>query len=195
MVLILGDHGRHEAEGATDIARQIGHFMSPLFIWLDDSLRLSPSFQPHTVDQIASQVDIAPTILAMNGLTPPLAPFVGRDLSCLFSGVCMNDNRAYLSSVYDDLIGLVDQSGIWTFSFRRGRLTHADLDLGGGEAVAAELDSQAAQQARAMTGLYLTSNFAIERNRVWSWQALAEKLQGRPMTQSRGIVGSNESPQ
>ncbi|WHZ15361.1 MAG: hypothetical protein OJF52_002205 [Nitrospira sp.] len=188
IVLILGDHGRHETEGRTDLERQVGHFMSPLFIWLDDSLRQSRTFRPRSVEQVASQVDVAPTILAVNGLTPPLSPFVGRDLSCLFSGPCLDDNRAYLSSVYDDLIGLADHNGIWLYSFRRGLLTSADLDLREGAGRPAGLDPHAPPPVRAMAGLYLASNFAIEHNRVWFPHGVAEQLRNLPPPQDPGIA-------
>lgn len=188
IVLILGDHGRHEMEGRTDLERQVGHFMSPLFIWLDDSLRQPRTFRPRSVEQIASQVDVSPTILAVNGLMPSLSPFIGRDLSCLFSGPCLNDNRAYLSSVYDDLIGLADHNGIWLYSFRRGLLTSADLDLHEAADRPTKQDPHAARQVHAMTGLYLASNFAIEHNRVWFPHGIAEQFRSFPPPQNSEVA-------
>jgi phosphoglycerol transferase MdoB-like AlkP superfamily enzyme len=63
----LGDHGRHEPVGSSDIERKAGHFASPLFIWMDESLRTPATYRPRTVSTIASQVDVAPTLLALNG--------------------------------------------------------------------------------------------------------------------------------
>jgi hypothetical protein len=175
MVLVLGDHGRHEPIGGTDIERQAGHFLAPLFIWLDPSLRRVDTYRPHTVDQIASQVDVAPTILAMNGLTPRLAPFMGRDLSCLLITQCLHDNRAYLSSVYDDLIGLADPSGLWLFSFRGQMMTRADLGLNHPTQVSFD-EGEAALHYHEMVALYLATNLLIEQNRIWSWTKLGGKL-------------------
>src|SRR6059036_3195192 len=84
VVLVLGDHGRHEkgkgTDGkGTDVERRVGHFLSPLFVWLDESLRQPTTFRPRTVSMVASQVDLLPTILSMTGLTPVLSPFIGRD--------------------------------------------------------------------------------------------------------------------
>lgn len=175
MVLVLGDHGRHEPVGSTDLERQAGHFLAPLFIWLDPSLRGAHTYRPHTVDQIASQVDVAPTILAMNGLTPRFAPFIGQDLSCLLITQCLHDNRAYLTSVYDDLIGLADQSGLWLFSFQRQNMTRAGLDLK--QPVAVSLDEEgAALRYHDMVARYLVTNLLIEQNRMWSWTTLGSKL-------------------
>jgi hypothetical protein len=64
IVLVLGDHGRHEPVGHTDIERKAGHFASPLFVWMDESLRSPATYRPRTVSAVASQVDVAPTLLA-----------------------------------------------------------------------------------------------------------------------------------
>ena len=176
MVFILGDHGRHEPVGHTDVERQAGHFLSPLFIWVDDSIRSQETYRPHVVERIASQVDLAPTVLAINGLAPRISPFVGRDLSCLLVGDCLQDNFAYLTSVYDDLIGLVDQSGFWLYSFHRRSLTHADLTLNHPSDHPASNEPEAALRYRHMLALYLTSNTLVEQNRIWSWKNLADKL-------------------
>ena len=71
IVVVLGDHGRHEPMGHTETERQAGHFMSPLFIWLDESLRSAEVYQPRGIYTVASQVDLAPTLLAVNGLPHP----------------------------------------------------------------------------------------------------------------------------
>ncbi len=176
MVIILGDHGRHEPIGKSDIERQAGHFLAPLYVWLDDSLRKEGNYRPRVVTQVASQVDIAPTILSINGLFPRVAPFVGRNFTCLLKNDCVNDNRAYLSSVYDDLIGLADQSGLWLYSFRRNSLTAVDLDLRNQASYLAGDEPSAAKHVRTMTAWYLAFNTLLEENKVWSWSDLGEKL-------------------
>jgi hypothetical protein len=175
IVLILGDHGRHEPIGQTDAERQAGHFLAPLYIWVDDSLRAEDNYRPRVVEQVVSQVDIAPTVLAITGLTPPLAPFVGRSAACLLKADCLSENHAYLSSVYDDLIGLADRSGIWMYSFRTGLLTSVDLNVAlPGTRPAPEVPA-AMDHIRMMTALYLTSNTLLEQNRIWSSQTLGLK--------------------
>jgi hypothetical protein len=176
MVIILGDHGRHEPVGATDVERQAGRFFVPLFMWLDDSLRASGRFRPRHVQSIASQVDLAPTILRLNGMVPRVAPFVGRDLSCLFTDDCLHDNVAYLSSVYDDLIGLADRKGLWLYSFRRRSLLQVDLNLHGPVNHPSISDPDAAARYRRMRALYLASNVLLEQNRIWSWRDLNTRL-------------------
>src|SRR5207245_11111386 len=114
----MGDHDRHEPVETTELELQGGRSLVPLFIWLDESLRTPDRYRPRHIERIASQVHLAPTILALNGLMPRVSPFMGRDLTCLFVQDCLRDNFAYLSSVYDDLIVLSDQDGLWLYSFR-----------------------------------------------------------------------------
>ncbi|HET6676450.1 MAG TPA: LTA synthase family protein, partial [Nitrospiraceae bacterium] len=56
VVFILGDHGRHEAVGDTEFEKKVGHFASPLLIWMDESLRAEARYSPRTVSAVASQV-------------------------------------------------------------------------------------------------------------------------------------------
>jgi hypothetical protein len=176
VVLILGDHGRHEPIGRTQVERQVGHFLAPLFIWLDPSLRASHHVPSRWIHQVASQVDIMPTLLSINGVTPHLSPFVGHDLTCLFSEWCLNENTAYLSSVYDDLIGLATSEGLWLHSFRRGVSTYTDLDFHNQAMQLADTNGRGYQEFRLMTALYLTFNVLIETNGVWSWPFLGGLL-------------------
>jgi hypothetical protein len=146
-----------------------------MLLWVDDSLRAEGRFHPRVVNQVASQVDLAPTVLSINGIAPHLTSSVGTDLTCLMRGDCLNDNQAYLSSVYDDLIGLSDQSGVWVYSFRRAQLMVTDLDLQQPFAIPAPQDPMAEEHARTMTALYVGSNTLLDRNRLWSWQNLARQ--------------------
>ena len=177
MVIILGDHGRHEPVGTTDVERQVGRFLVPLFIWLDDSARTPDRYRPHHVERIASQVDLAPTILAMNGLMPRVVPFMGRDLACLFARDCLYDNFAYLSNVYDDLIGLVDQDGLWLYSFRRGLFYQTDLKLKSqAQPITVTATTDVDPHYRRLLALYLTANMLLEKKQIWSWKDLDGEL-------------------
>jgi hypothetical protein len=176
VVFILGDHGRHEALGQSDLERQVGHFLTPLFVWMDESIRTPSTYRAHVVSTVASQVDLGPTILAMNGLLPRIWPFLGRDISCLLIRDCVTDNVAYLSSVYgDELIGLADQDGLLLYSLRSARLTQTDLLLE--RSVVPNLtDPDIAAKYRRLQALYITSNLLLKQNRIWSWRYLGDRL-------------------
>jgi hypothetical protein len=176
MVIVLGDHGRHEPVGRSDIERQGGRFLVPLFIWLDESLRTPDTYRPRHIERIASQVDLAPTILALNGMMPRVSSFVGRDLSCLFVRDCLSDNTAYLSNVYDDQIGLADQDGLWLYSFRRGLFQQIDLKLKGQARPLTVTATDVAPRYRRLLALYLTTNVLLEKKQIWSWKDLEGEL-------------------
>jgi hypothetical protein len=176
IVLILGDHGRHEKVGQTDFERQAGHFMTPLFLWMDESLRASHPYQPRTVTTVASQVDLLPTILALNGAAPRLSPSLGRDLSCLLRTDCAEDNVAFLSSVYDDLIGLADGEGLLLYSLRSHTIRRSDLDLNEPAVVLDAANPTIAQRYRRLLALYVASNTLLNQNKIWSWKEFGSKL-------------------
>ena len=176
VVLILGDHGRHEKVGQTDFERQAGHFMTPLFIWIDDSLRTAHTYQPRTVTTVASQVDLLPTILALNGAAPRLSASLGRDLSCLLRSDCMQDNVAFLSSVYDDLIGLADGDGLLLYSLRSQTVRRSDLDLNEPAVVLDAANPAIAHRYRRLLALYVASNTVLNQNKIWSWKEFGSKL-------------------
>jgi hypothetical protein len=176
VMFVLGDHGRHEPIGRNEQEKQVGHFLSPLLVWVDGSLRSASNFKPRTVGTIASQVDLMPTILAMNGLLPRVSPFLGRDVSCVLSAECQNDNTAFLTSAYDDLIGFVDREGILSYSFRTEALAQADLNLAGPPVRRLPTEPEVAARYRRMLGLYVSANSLIEQSRVWSWKELGGAL-------------------
>lgn len=176
VVMILGDHGRHEKIGQTDLEKQVGHFMSPLYIWMDESLRESVHYRPRTVTAVASQVDLLPTILALNGATPRLSPSLGRDLSCLLLSDCLQDNVAFLSSVYDDLIGLADRDGLLLYSLRSHSLRRADLDLREAAVPVETTNPAIVHRYRRMLALYVASNTILNQNKIWSWKEFGQKL-------------------
>ncbi len=176
VVFVLGDHGRHEPVGRNDQEKLIGHFLSPLFIWVDGSLRSASNFKPRVVGTIASQVDLAPTILAMNGLLPRVSPFLGRDVSCALAVECQEDNTAFLTSAYDDMIGFVDHEGILSYSFRTETVAQADLNLEGPPIRRLPTDPDIAVRYRRMLALYVSANSLLEQGRVWSWKELGGAL-------------------
>jgi hypothetical protein len=176
VVLILGDHGRHEKVGQTDFEKQAGHFMTPLFLWVDDTLREPGTYRPRTVTAVASQVDLLPTILGLNGVAPRLSPSVGHDLSCLLVSDCVQDNIAFLSSVYDDLIGLADREGLILYSLRSEALRQADLDLKGAAVPVESKDPAIALRYRRMLALYVSSNMILNQNKIWAWKEFGKKL-------------------
>jgi phosphoglycerol transferase MdoB-like AlkP superfamily enzyme len=176
VMFVLGDHGRHEPVGRNDLEKQIGHFLSPLFVWVDGSLRNASNYKPRAVGTIASQVDLAPTILAMNGLLPRVSPFLGRDVSCALSADCQEDNTAFLSSAYDDAIGLADREGILFYSLRTETTAQAELSLEGPPVRRQPADPDVAVRHRRMLGLYVSANSLIEQGRIWSWKELGGAL-------------------
>jgi arylsulfatase A-like enzyme len=176
VVFILGDHGRHEPVGRSDVERELGHFTAPLLIWMDESLRTAKTFHPRVVSAVASQVDLAPTILALNGLTPHRAPFLGRDLSCVLRADCLQDNLAYMNSVDDDLIALADRNGLSLYLLRAEAFYQTDLKLSGSAVRRKVTDPDVAPRYRCMLALHISSNMLLEQNRIWSWQELGETL-------------------
>ncbi|MGH7256800.1 MAG: LTA synthase family protein, partial [Nitrospiraceae bacterium] len=170
VVFVLGDHGRHEAVGSTEFEKKAGHFASPLLIWMDESLRRDSNYKPRTVSPIASQVDLAPTILALNGLVQPVAPFLGRDLSCALVRDCLEDNFAFLSSMYDNAIGVATSQGLLLYFLRAERLTDADLTFHVRVEGAIPSDPAYAARFHDMIALYETANVVLDQNRIWSWK-------------------------
>lgn len=176
IVVILGDHGRHEAVGSSDIERKVGHFASPLFIWMDESLRTPETYRPRIVSTIASQVDLTPTLLSLNGGLPAMASFAGHDLSCTLVRDCLPDQVAYLTSVYDNLVGLASAEGLLLYSFatetfQEARLTFEPMpdEQAGGRRLSIARDRQ-------LMALYEVANMALDANRLWSWREFGTRL-------------------
>jgi phosphoglycerol transferase MdoB-like AlkP superfamily enzyme len=170
IVMILGDHGRHEVVGRTKDEKQIGHFLAPLYLWFDPSLRFSRDLRPRRIATVASQVDLVPTLLGLAGLTPRLAPFLGRDLSCLLVTDCAEDNFAYLSSVYDDLIALVDRHGVLVYSLRTESWRELDYHLEPSVVTDSLSESEKAARQQHLFALFVGANTLLEQNRIWSWK-------------------------
>jgi hypothetical protein len=176
VVVIIGDHGRHESVGSTDVERKAGHFASPMLIWMDESLRTRSTYHPRTVSTIASQVDVAPTILALNGVMPAMAPFAGHDLTCLLVRDCLPDQVAYLTSVYDNLVGLAGRDGILLYSFQTERFQETSLDFELLQEEQKAVRPFAASRYQELLALYEVSNTALDSNRIWSWREFGPRL-------------------
>ena len=175
-MLILGDHGRHESVDAGQLAQHAaGHFLSPLAIWVDPSLR-SQTYRPRTVPGLASQVDLAPTILALAGLAPRVSPFAGLDLSCALARDCLPERALYISDVYDNFVGLVDRDGFWFYSLNYPGVEHTDLKLTGVTPRMRPDDPRVAERVERILATFVTSNTLIETNRLWSWKELGGRL-------------------
>jgi hypothetical protein len=180
VVLILGDHGRHERVGRSELENTAGHFLSPLIVWMDPSLRSATAYRPRVASTLASHLDLTPTLLALSGLTPRVSSFVGRDISCAFVAECLTDRVVYLSDVYDNGAGLVDRDGIWFYSLRSHSIERADLAVTQPATRWAEGDPAVADRAERILALYVTANGLIERNALWSWKEFGSRLDTNP---------------
>ena len=170
VVVLLGDHGRHERVARTDVENAAGHFDAPLAIWLDPSLRSAGGYRPRGVSGLASQLDLPPTILALAGLTPRLSSFVGRDLSCALATDCLSDRAVYLSEVYEPGAGIADAEGFWFYGFASRALSHIDGALQAPPQRWAADEPAAARRIERILALYVTANTLIEQNALWSWR-------------------------
>jgi len=108
-------------------------------------------------------------------VTPRLSPSMGRDLSCLLRSDCLEDNVAFLSSVYDDLIGLADRDGLLLYSLRSRTLRRADLDLKEVAVPIGSANPSVADRYRKMLALYVAANTILNQNKIWSWKEFGSK--------------------
>src|SRR5262245_2050035 len=166
VVLVLGDHGRHERVARDDVENAAGHFTVPLAVWFDPSLRAASVYRPRVARDMVSQLDITPTILGLTGLTPRLSPFAGRDVTCALVTDCVSDRAAYLSEVYEPGAGLVDREGFWFYGFARHTLDHIDLALAGPPRRLTADDPAAGPRIERILALYVTANTLTEQNTI-----------------------------
>jgi Sulfatase len=166
MLFILGDHGSHARLGNSDVQRWTGHFTTPLFIWMDESLRSSMNYRPRVVRIVASQVDVTPTILGLTGLTPNLSPHMGQDLRCALATECLGDNWAYLRGW--GRMGLADRTGLTVFSLEGQSCQQTDLQLQVEIERPCPHDEDVAARYRRLLALLVSSGVLLEQNRLWS---------------------------
>jgi len=177
VVLLLGDHGRHESVDAGEIAQHAaGHFMSPLAVWVDPSLRSPDTYRPRVVPGLASQVDLAPTILGLAGLSPRISSFAGLDLSCALARDCLPERTTYVSDVYDNFVGVVDRDGFWFYSLNYSGIEHTDLALRAAASRRRPSDPALADRVDKILAFYVTSHVVLESNRLWSWKEFGGRL-------------------
>ena len=176
VVFVLGDHGRHEGFGIPDVEAKRSRFTSPLYIWIDPSLRTESNYTPRVISSVASQVDITPTILTMAGLMPKIAPFVGHDLSCALTSDCLHDNVAFVASAHDDLIGIIDQDETLLYWLERDALYVDDVVLTNQDITNPNVNPQQKEKYKRMLGMYASSNMLLEQNRIWSWNKFSGEL-------------------
>jgi len=176
VVLILGDHGRHERINRTEVENTAGHFTAPLAIWLDPSLRSPAVYRPRVESGITSQLDVTPTILALAGLTPRVSSFAGRDVSCALHADCLPARSAYLSAVYEPGAGVADPDGFWVYLFHSRALQHIDLRMQGAPRRWPEDHPDAVGRIEHILALYVIANTLIEQNALWSWREFGGRL-------------------
>jgi len=82
----------------------------------------------------------------------------------------VEDNFAYLSSVYDDLIGLVDRRGILVYSLRTESWRELDYHLEASAEADSRNKSERVARQQNLFALYVGSNTLLDQNRIWSWK-------------------------
>ena len=177
VVLLLGDHGRHESLDAGELAQHAaGHFLSPLAVWVDPSLRTPAGYRPRVVPGLASQLDLTPTILGLAGLSPRVSPFAGLDLSCALARDCLPERTVWISDVYDNFVGVVDRDGFWFYSLNYPGIEHTDLALRAAAPRRPPGDPALADRVAKILAGYVTSHVVLETNRLWSWKEFGGRL-------------------
>jgi hypothetical protein len=83
---------------------------------------------------------------------------------------------AFLSSVYDDLIGLADEDGLLLYSLRSRTLRRGDLDLNEPAVVLDPANPAVAHRYRRLLALYVAANTTLNQNKIWSWKEFGSKL-------------------
>ena len=105
-----------------------------------------------------------------------MGSFAGHDVSCALVRDCLPDQMAYLTSVYDNMIGLASADGLLVYSFttdsfQGATLTFeavADEPAGGGRLLRA--------RERELLALYEVANLALDADRLWSWREFGGRL-------------------
>jgi Sulfatase len=172
LVLVLGDHGRHEVLGHSHDEQWLGHHLTRLYVWMPPALRASTGFRPRHVETVASHVDLAPTLLGLTGLTPRLSPFMGADLSCVIVADCQPPGHAVLMTTHN--VALAGDGRILTYGIKSRRLRTMDLALGQARDVEQPGAAELAAVER-LKALVVSSTLLVEENRVWSWARFGER--------------------
>jgi hypothetical protein len=174
ILVVLGDHGSHARIGSTELQRWAGHFTTPLFIWVDESLRSSMTYRPRVTQMVASQVDVTPTILGLTGLTPRLSPHMGQDLSCALAAECLDDNWAYLRG--RGRMALAERTGLTVVSLDAPICQQTNVEVQVENERPCPDDADVVSRHRRLRALLVTSGVLLEQNRLWS----AKEFGARP---------------
>jgi phosphoglycerol transferase MdoB-like AlkP superfamily enzyme len=176
LVLVLGDHGRHEVLGRSSDERWLGHHLTRLYVWMPPALRATTGFRARRVETVVSHVDLAPTLLGLLGLAPRLSPFMGADLSCVIVADCRPQRDAVLLTSHS--AGLVAGGRILTYNLKARRLRDMTLTLDGARDIEQPSAADIAAVER-LKALVVTSTLLVDQNRVWSWARFGDSVAGR----------------
>src|SRR5262249_23006471 len=161
------------ARGARPLARRALARPPPHAALRVDAARLARRERLPRVDRVASQVDLAPTILGLTGLAPRLAPFMGADLSCVIVSDCRPEFQAVVLTSHT--AGLVGDGRILAYGLKTGRLRETDLALGHPRDIERPDPRELAAIER-LKALLVSSTLLVDQNRVWSWARFGEAL-------------------
>jgi len=105
-----------------------------------------------------------------------MSSFAGHDVSCALVRDCLPDQVAYLTSVYDNLVGLASAEGLLLYSFATETFQEATLTF---EPMPDEQPAGrrlSIARDRQLMALYEVANMALDANRLWSWREFGTRL-------------------
>ena len=109
-------------------------------------------------------------------MSPAVSSFAVHDLTCLLVRDCLPDQVAYLTSVYDNLVGLASREGLLLYSFLTETFQEATLTF---ELMPEGESGQrrfSVARDRELMALYEVANVALDSNRLWSWREFGSRL-------------------
>jgi hypothetical protein len=83
---------------------------------------------------------------------------------------------AYLTSVYDNLVGLASRDGILLYSFQTERFQETSLSFESLQEEQEGVRPFTASRYQGLLALYEVSNAALDSNRIWSWREFGPRL-------------------
>ena len=105
-----------------------------------------------------------------------MGSFAGHDVSCALVRDCLPGQVAYLTSVYDNLVGLASAEGLLLYSFATETFQEATLTF---EPMPDEQTGSRRlpiARDRELMALYEVANVALDSNRLWSWREFGSRL-------------------
>src|SRR5262249_61902264 len=82
----------------------------------------------------------------------------------------MDENFAYLSGVFDYLIGMVGRDGVLVYSLRTESWRELNYQLEPSAAPDSLTEAARAGRRENLFALYVASNTLLDQNRIWSWK-------------------------